>query len=929
MDEVKEETIAYTSVCKANKGYVNYSTPEVIFNELRSNLETPISRYEFKDYKEDPFVKPFLDVDLIHTDRFDISTKFNYTDEKFIENTIEQLKNIFGGDSNVVYTTHHRDYMTGKTGKTKKHKRSFHFIVANKKIKILTLKKVIIKNMGKFTNILDKPLLKRKVIDTSVYTNGKSIFSLPYTRKTDEKTKNKKLTYSECMVDTLEYFKDCCITYGLNNLPEVYIEMKEDKKVNLNEVLNYDTLLPKVFMEVYSNVEGKLKVSFEKYNKILEIHNVDASKINKCAYYWNIPVDVECPFNDTHESNNRYLQLDFLENKVYLKCHSEKCKNKSQVKYEDVFPELVQFNYMIAQGLNKDYDLIKKYFDARIVLIGRSGKYLQRLISDNGDISFEQTCDTFKDIPIEYETDEGKIVNTTFIKRLAQDPKRVIYNKIVFNPDPTPNAKLNAGGEYQNFNTFTGYGYEKILPFGTDKDSVYISRQKDVEWYLEVKKDLMCSGSEKELRFWLAIRHARLKYPKNKTGVVIIHYGDQGGGKSQSVDFELKIIGKSNGVAGISARNIMEKHETITVNKLFVGLEEIGDTSDDILTALKSRATDYGRAVNPKNEPQKTVNDYVQYTANTNELKYFKINNSNRRFFILNFKKITDKKYLKTIKEIDRLENDPEFIYTFGRFLMELNTHPIYAPTFNVRSQHECERNMPITNAFKLACKEDTIETFLKRILCLNKDYECEKYFKLKKKKPAEVITLLPPPGESFDDVILDYGDITKDQRNFLFKYDVCIKMFGNQALHSLYNVCYGDTKYKIKSDETFYKRVKAKGFISEYNEKYYKLELHKILTLCKLDTNEMKLLSLLNYKKYHFKHAIDPIKKRRFIKHLQRMKGWNLNVDHIENNYDSDDDDNSDVSDSSDDESEDFNGQNFEEESDRMKNIRNTINSY
>lgn len=312
-----------------------------LFNQLQVNSE---SCYEYYDTNEIKFIKVVVDIDI----KKQLSKKIaneKYDDVDIINKTTETLKEMFGEDSNVIYTTDHRRYQLPK--KTKKYyKKSFHFVIDNKKIKPSDLGSMMRKNKNKF----------QYKIDTSIYRNGVNKFRLPLTIKEpvlEIRTRNTKMITS--LPETLDNFKKYCLTLT-DGLEEIIIKVEEEeKKEEINEDINED-----INEEEVVNSEWKIcDLNYDKYNTILDKYKHD--KIDKKTNTWICDIENPCPFGKSHDNNKRYLTLNFLTNSIYIKCHSENCKNKISMVMDNVFSDLKEFSLSIFMRL-RDYNSQKKIF---------------------------------------------------------------------------------------------------------------------------------------------------------------------------------------------------------------------------------------------------------------------------------------------------------------------------------------------------------------------------------------------------------------------------------------------------------------------------------------------------------------------------------------------------------------------------------------
>lgn len=788
-------------------------TIKEVYDYLNEDLTNPKSYYEFYNFDTIKFVKPFMDIDIQDFNSIKLDN------ELLINDITNEIKKIFGDDSNVIYTTNHRNKIYKGKKKTKYYKKSYHFFISNKKINPITLNNVIRANINNFIKHIPEKYRKSKVVDMSIYGSGERKFRLPLTIKETEletQTTKKKKYMEMSEENTLENFSKYFVSLT-DNLEEIKIEIKEEKKEEKKEepVLTDDELNIKL-----TNMIGVL--NNHRLNKVLEKYKLSKSKNNnKSIYYKHYSLDssVECPFNKHDGTNRRYLVVDYLDNSIYMKCFSDKCKYKKQLILDNLFKELNEFNLGIFMKLN-NYELQKKYLEKRVLYFSDLDKHKQIkydrydniFLEDIKYLPIHNTINTFID-------DEGEEKEYVFGGKYKRDRYRQVYKNSIFYPSLTIKNP-----DY--YNEFRGFGYMKILPFYVNKDEVYKKNKNNLDFYLDFLKTYFCDNRDDVLDYFLSLLSFYLKYPDRLNHIILVLYSNQQGtGKSSFLDFMIKIIGKVY-CSICEIEQVIDKHSNLSYKKIINVIEELEYSGkNNYAKALKNKCQAETTTLNEKCEPMRTIDNFVHYIETTNDIKSIPLPVSDRRHFPLEVKKIYYND--KLINKVDNLYNNDEFIYTFGRFLQEREEK------FNFLFVLNWEKKRPKTDLFDLMIRRDTIDTFMIRLLTL-KEIELDDNI----------------------DVLDDYI--------YHFEINEHNLLISKEELYNSYiNIINTDKKY---GRESFCKEViNVRRYFNkvEYDDKtYLQLDIKKISAQLKI--NRKKIMKLFN---------IIPIYQERKIKDYEKIK--------------------------------------------------------
>ncbi len=763
-----------------------------LYTDLTKDLTKPKSYYEWYDSNKIDFIKPVIDIDIVK--RTDKQLK-GIDDEDVIEKTKTAMKKIFGDDINVIYSTDHRRYR--KIGKSyDESKKSYHFIINNKKINPKVLGKIMRKNKNEF---------KDYKIDTSIYRNGENKFRLPLTAKeTETRTKRKKNLFMKMEGEQTEQnFNNFCLTLT-EGLDELNIEIEEEKVEKKEEENLYED------DDVLKNIKF-VKLSLKPLEQVLKKYNVIKSVFKNEVYiYFNLEGDY-CPCGETHTNNHQYLILDILDNSLSLGCHSKNCKEK-ELLLKNIYRRLSEFNLTIFMKL-KQYHLQKKYLEKRVIFLSDTGghkqiKYRRDNTVEIGEISFSVIANCIT----EFTNQDGEVKSTKFGLRYLTDEHKKIYKDTIFYP------KEEMDEFYENyFNEFQGLGYKRVLPYHIDKDKVYEEQKENIIKYLNFLLKYVCNNDKAVLHFFISFLSSYVKYPEKLNHMILVLYSlEQGTGKSSLTDFIFKIIGETY-TANADIEQITDKHSNLCHKKIINLIEELSYIKgQDHAKKLKNKCQAKTLTLNEKCKSMIQIDNFCHFIITMNEHNALPLEPNDRRHFVLEFTKIYNN--LQLITYIEELYDNDEFTYSFGRYLNE------YQEDWDFSSPKEWEKNRPMTELFKLMIKRDSIDKFFNNLL--NYKFHNESSISNLENYNYYISGIL-------EEFIID-GD-----------KDILIKK------NNLYDLYYDKNENNIKTQkESFYSKltdIKKFCIKKDYkDEKYYKIDFYKLQKHLKLSNKDMKLEKML-----------------------------------------------------------------------------------
>ena len=238
-----------------------------------------------------------------------------------------------------------------------------------------------------------------------------------------------------------------------------------------------------------------------------------------------------------------------------------------------------------------------------------------------------------------------------FIRRWLEDPERRMIDTLLYKPQSE--CKAN------EFSLFSGYTYQNIE--AADDPAAVAAFNRVLR---------AVSNNSAEVYDYILKTFAHMvQRPCDKTGICIILCSpEQGTGKDTLLGWMMKLMG--NHVAHYTSGDIFwDKHDTRKEGAVMMYLEEAGAENRTRENALKARITSDDVEINPKGLRGYTVPSIARYFMTTNEINPVKLDETDRRFMIVNCSP-----ELRTQREFwtqlhQQLATNPAWLTSVGKML--------------------------------------------------------------------------------------------------------------------------------------------------------------------------------------------------------------------------------------------------------------------
>lgn len=247
------------------------------------------------------------------------------------------------------------------------------------------------------------------------------------------------------------------------------------------------------------------------------------------------------------------------------------------------------------------------------------------------------------------EDDKKKMLN--FVDIWKDDPNKLKYKKIIFDPSKTLNDK-------ESYNLWKGFDIGNSTEQTNENDSKYLQLLKRV-----VNDDNIYDY----VKQWIA--HI-IQKPYKKTNVAIVLYSDTKGiGKNCIVDGICKLLKNYTAKVG-NIEDITRNFNAHLVNKLFISGDEICAKASAVSNKLKEVITRTEQNLEKKGKDSIPVNDFTNWLFTTNNYDAFKIENGDRRLEMIHCfeSKLSSDDSIAFYKEL----NDPHEMNKLFNFFMNI-----------------------------------------------------------------------------------------------------------------------------------------------------------------------------------------------------------------------------------------------------------------
>ena len=639
-----------------------------------------LNLYEFFNMKDNDF-KPHFDIEKL----LPFENKEEFKSEEFENIIFKCFNELF--DTNNEDWAYSEDNRIYKKDNITKFKISYHFALINKKTNLET-----IRSYCPIINDVLKPFDVK--IDTSIYRNGMTKFRLPYTQKDNDKWSLLK--------------------------PKNYTDNNELKN-HIVQII--DGITDDLIIESKKLTRLKTKIKMSKTPKqILNGYKVLSSKkLDNNMISHTIEMEI-CPFYEKKHTNNHQQILEVRGN-LFLKCFSERCKNKLKCIFKTGFNsnknfDKYEFNSLeIPKGKTTNYFEKRKYFEMFYKYFRDNDIFCRVEYNFNCKMKYyerdlvEVKRTGLSDLKYSYldEDKEGNIIEKkdVFMKKyLNDDDTRAELFKIEFKPDSTQDNKC--------YNLFDGFNYLNVLDEGQE---ITLKDRNDLKFLVKFIKNNVCDGNKKTFDYFISHFANIIKDPTFLSHMVFILYSNKGGtGKSNFLKFISKVIGDKYSYFG-SLEQILQSHTTAHIGRLINIIEEI-DTFK--LTKYYEDIKNYSQRerglYNPKGQKEYEVDTYVRYFGTTNNL--LKIPRKDRRMTVFEFQKLEND---EDIKRIDEIYENKKVYYLFGEYLKNYQV--------SITSRNEWEKFKPLTPAYKKFLFSNSIDLFFRNVYLLKENLKCNHTF--------------------------------------------------------------------------------------------------------------------------------------------------------------------------------------------------------
>jgi hypothetical protein len=244
-----------------------------------------------------------------------------------------------------------------------------------------------------------------------------------------------------------------------------------------------------------------------------------------------------------------------------------------------------------------------------------------------------------------------------FFEMMFQEDEVPNYNSIDFKPWFKNETKL-----YDTFNLFSGFPLMSAISDYESNNNTKI----DSDAFLNSKmfahiRDELTNKDESVFAYLNKWIGRMIQYPDKRSGINILMYSEQGGGKDLCGHFIAKLVGEQHSLTFGKISDFLQKHNTEQQGKLFIRLNEISDRGDAFKNhnVLKNKTDEKKHRIEPKGLPAYYVTNHANFMFFSNNKQALFIENSDRRYCLIEASnaKCNDRKYFAPIwEELDNMD---------------------------------------------------------------------------------------------------------------------------------------------------------------------------------------------------------------------------------------------------------------------------------
>jgi len=266
---------------------------------------------------------------------------------------------------------------------------------------------------------------------------------------------------------------------------------------------------------------------------------------------------------------------------------------------------------------------------------------------------FEKVCDK-----------KGVWSNTEkqFVPKWIKDNHIKCFQSVCFCPKGLEEKHID-----KHFNIFKGFRSSLLPP----KDNYDI-----IQPFLNHIKDVLMNNDEENYTWFTQYLGNLIQNPNNKTNVIVVFQGTQGGGKSIIVDTMVsKIIGKEYAVSTSNPERVFfGNFNSLLCNKVLSVVNEAGNELRGCMDKIKDLCVIDTINVEKKGKDPITFNNYNNFIATTNNLNPFDIDWDDRRFawFRINDKYVGNEEYFNMLGESIEHEDFASSLYSYLKYEVKI-----------------------------------------------------------------------------------------------------------------------------------------------------------------------------------------------------------------------------------------------------------------
>jgi len=248
-------------------------------------------------------------------------------------------------------------------------------------------------------------------------------------------------------------------------------------------------------------------------------------------------------------------------------------------------------------------------------------------------------------------SEKKKQVPYTFADIFLKNRNYFLVDDIVFEPNMTPTKNI--------LNLFTGWKARKV-------EEVDMDKIKPV--FRHIKK-IFCSGNEECYHYMVKWMAHLIQKPRDKVPVGIILQSEQGAGKDLFFKWFIDyVLGEKLGLTTQHLDKVVGRFNSLMENKMLVVVNEITSNGKnpkyETYEIMKSLISEKKQVIERKGFEPINVNSYSRFLFCSNSDKPIHIEEGDRRYFVLKFKKNPDQKYYTDLADL--LENNEESAQDIG-----------------------------------------------------------------------------------------------------------------------------------------------------------------------------------------------------------------------------------------------------------------------